>query len=76
LSSTRSSTSTRPVERPCPSLNDVGIVSVFYGTSRTHNQQVERGPAYLSNADAIYCGYESRAKGPTRIEARQFERAT
>src|SRR3954471_22132786 len=30
LSSTRSRTSTRPVDRPCPSVNDVGIGSVFY----------------------------------------------
>src|ERR1700694_2721661 len=31
LSRTRSRTSTSPVDRPCPSDSDVGIVWVFYG---------------------------------------------
>src|ERR1700730_12563597 len=35
LSSTRSSTSTRPVDRPCPSVSGVGMSSVFYGTFRS-----------------------------------------
>src|SRR4051812_31105441 len=52
LSSTRSRTSTSPVDR-CPSVSDVGIGSVFYGTSparRTGDYWLEL--AYLSNADA------------------------
>src|SRR5258708_27533629 len=34
LSRTRSSTSTSPVDRPCPSVSDVGIGPLFYEVSR------------------------------------------
>src|SRR3954470_24208724 len=55
LSRTRSSTSTRPVERPCPSLSGVGIGSVFYELSRAL-ACVANGDerAYLSNGDATF----------------------
>src|SRR5581483_10746589 len=57
LSSTRSRTSTSPVERPCLSANGIGIVSVFYGYHPAAHASrrladANREPDYLSNANA------------------------
>src|SRR4051812_12198230 len=50
LSRTRSSTSTSPDDRPCPSVSDVGIGSVFYENSEAQALGAEQ--AYLSNGGA------------------------
>ena len=51
LSSTRSRTSTRPVDRPCPSVSGVGIGSVFYGLlERSRCRMLGEGQAYLATA--------------------------
>src|SRR4029077_13339562 len=55
LSRTRSRTSTSPVDRPWPSVSDVGIGSVFYEHSVALTEVGElrdAGSAYLSNGDA------------------------
>src|SRR5262245_23861789 len=56
LSRTRSRTSTSPVDRPCPSVNDVGIGPVFYEVSSRDRFLTWRaeGRAYLSNGDASF----------------------
>src|SRR5262245_23116593 len=51
LSSTRSSTSTKPVERPCPSPSGVGISCVFYGFL-VSALRCGCASCYLSNGDA------------------------
>src|SRR5438128_1009328 len=64
LSSTRSSTSTRPVDRPCPSVNGVGIGSVFYENSAYADVIGNWDPdrPYLSNDSAILTAEKSVAK--------------
>src|SRR5258708_14996913 len=54
LSRTRSSTSTSPVDRPCPSVSDVGIGPLFYEVSRAlaYLTVKDEGRDYLSNGNA------------------------
>src|SRR5262249_19053147 len=73
LSSTRSRTSTRPVDRPYPSLSGVGISCVFYGVSPAVELRLEPNDisamAVPHDRRRIWCGTFSGC-----IEARQLDK--